>query len=181
MPKGKSWESRSCISALPLAEPARALVVAYKDKGERRLAPVIAAIMATALDEAASWQAPDGFARFDAAALDAICFVPATGAAYRRRGFDHMEAVAQNLALLQGLPLADVLVRPFGKDQRRLGKDARAANTRASVMALGGCEGCSFLLVDDVITTGSSMRASMRALFERGAKSVVACSFARAW
>lgn len=180
-PQGELWEMRSCISALPLEGIAHSLIIQYKDKGERRLAPVMAALMATALDEASSWPAADGLARFDASAIDAVCFVPATAAAYRRRGFDHMEAVARSLARMLSLVYADVLVRPEGLDQRSLSREERLRNTSSSVQVIGDVSGCSMLLVDDVITTGASIRASARALLDAGAKSVVACSLARVW
>lgn len=180
-PKGKPWEIRACICALPLEGVAHKLVTAHKDRGERRLAAIIAALIATALDEASAWPALDGAPRFDEAAIDGICFVPATAAAYRRRGFDHMEAVARNLARMEDVPFTDILARPYGKDQRKLGKAERERNTKQAVVVLGDVEGCSLLLVDDVITTGSSVRACAQALLERGAKSVTACSLARVW
>lgn len=180
-PQGEPWECRSTVSALPLEGVGRSLAILYKDKGERRLAPVIAAIMATALDEASLSPALDAQPRFDTAAIDALCFVPATQRAYTRRGFDHMEAVARSLARMQALPFADILARPYGKDQRGLSKEERRLNTEASVQVVGDISGCNMLLVDDVITTGSSVRACTRALLAAGAASVSVCSLARAW
>lgn len=180
-PAGEPWETRAQVSALPLAGIGRALAVAHKDAGERRLAPVVAALVATALDEAAGWPAADGLPRFDAAGLDAVCFVPATAEAFRRRGFDHMEPVSRTLAGMIGLPLADVLARPRALDQRRLGRDERADNARGAVQVVEDVSGLSLLLVDDVVTTGASVRACAAALLGRGARSVTACSLARTW
>ena len=179
--RGELWETRAVVCALPLEGAGRALVLSYKDAGERRLAPVIAAAMACALDEASAWPATDGAARFDAAALDAVCFVPATRAAYARRGFDHMEDVSRSLAGMLGLPLADVLARPQARDQRRLGREERLANATSSTRVVGDVTGCSLLLVDDVVTTGASLRACARDLLAHGAKSVTACALARTW
>ena len=180
-PQGEGWESRACVSALPLEGVAHALVVGHKDAGERRLAPVMAAIIACALDEASSWPAADGGPRFDPASLDAVCFVPATAAAFRRRGFDHMEVVSRTLAGMLGLPLADVLARPRALDQRSLDRDARMANARGSMLVVSDVGGLSLLLVDDVVTTGSSIRACASALLAHGARDVTACSLARTW
>lgn len=179
--KGELWETRACISAMPLEGVAYALTVTHKDKNERRLAPVIAAIMATALDEAAGLAAFDGKPRFDPAEIDGVCFVPSTAKAFARRGFDHMEAVAKNVALFLSLPYVDALARPEGKDQRLLSRAERAKNADKSVLVVQDVRGCSLLLLDDVITTGASTRASARALLERGAKEVSACSLARTW
>ena len=179
--QGELWETRACVAALPLAGAARRLVVGYKDAGERRVAGVLAALMATALDEAASWPAADGAARFCADEVDAVCFVPATAAAFRRRGFDHMEPVASGLASAFGLPLHDCLARPRALDQRRLGKSERASNAAGSFELVGDVSGLALLLADDVITTGASLRAAASALLAHGAESVTACSVARTW
>lgn len=180
-PKGEPWEVQSTICAMPLEGLGRSLAILNKDKGERRLAPVIAAIMATALDEASGWPDAQGSPRFDQPAIDAVCFVPATQAAYQRRGFDHMEPVARSLSKLLSLPFADILARPYGKDQRSLTKEERLLNTQASVQVMGDIASCNVLLVDDVITTGASVRAAASALLAAGAQSVTACALARAW
>ena len=179
--RGELWETRACVCALPLEGVGRSLVISYKDAGERRLAPVLAAAMAVALDEASAWPAADGAARLDASELDAVCFVPATPAAYARRGFDHMEGVSRSLSGMLGLPLADVLARPEARDQRRLGREERLANAASSTCVVGDVTGCSLLLVDDVVTTGASVRACARDLLAHGAESVTACALARTW
>lgn len=175
------WEVRSTVCALSFAGPAARLVTCYKDEHETRLAPVLAAAIAVALDEASAWGAPDGAARFDPAACDGICFVPATPAAFARRGFDHMEPVARRLAAETGLPLVDVLVRESARDQRALGKEARMDNLRGTCSVIDDVSGMRLLLVDDVVTTGSSVRASAAALLGRGAASVGVAAVARVW
>lgn len=157
------------------------MVSCLKDAHELRLAPVIAAAMATALDEASAWPARDGHARFDARAVDAVCFVPATSAAFARRGFDHMELVSRALCREEGLALADVLVRPYSRDQRSLGREERAANLAGTISVCDDVSGLDLLLLDDVITTGASVREATRALLARGAASVTACALARVW
>lgn len=173
------WETRACVCALEFQGTASQMVVCLKDQHELRLAPVMAVAMATALDEAASWPAADGLPRYDRAHLDALCFVPATPAAFRRRGFDHMELICRPLAATLGLPLADVLARTTAHDQRRLSKEERAANLAGTVEVIEDVAGLNLLLADDVVTTGASIRACARALLARGAASVTACALAR--
>lgn len=177
----RDWCTRSCVCALPFRGIAARMVTSLKDGHELRLSPVIAAAMATALDEASAWSARDGMPRFDASSLDALCFVPATASAYRRRGFDHMELVARELAWLLGVPLSDVLVRIRGKDQRRLSRTERAHNLEGRVEAMADVGGMRLLLIDDVITTGASIRSCAQALLDRGAVSVTACALGRVW
>ncbi|MBR3234457.1 MAG: ComF family protein [Atopobiaceae bacterium] len=177
----KDWPSRSCVCALPFRGPAAQMVTCLKDSHELRLAPVIAAAMATALDEASAWPVTDGTLRYDTSSLDALCYVPATRKAFNRRGFDHMELVSHELAWLTSLPVADVLVRDTGKDQRSLGREDRQANLRHAIDVVGDVSGLDLLLVDDVITTGASVCACTEALLEKGAHSVSICALARVW
>ena len=179
-----AWESRATVCALDFAGAggvARLVACALTDAHELRLAPVMAAAMATSLDEAAALLAPDGAPRADLAATDAICFVPATAKAFARRGFDHMELVSRELSRLTGVPLADVLVRAAAGDQRALGREQRAENLAGSVGCVADVSGLALLLADDVVTTGASMRECARALLARGARSVTCCAFARVW
>lgn len=175
------WEPRAVICALGFEGAAARMVTCLKDYHELRLAPVNAAAMLTALEEAAAWPARDGRPRFDADALDAVCFVPATAEAFARRGYDHMELAARELAAMLGLPLADVLVRDKAADQRGLGRSGRAANLEGTIRAAEDVSGLRLLLADDVVTTGASLREAARALAARGAAPVTACSLTRVW
>ena len=175
------WPMRACVCALSFDGGGAKLVTALKDAHELRLAPVVAAAMATALDEASAWPARDGAPRFDLDELDGLCYVPATREAYLRRGFDHMELVARELSWLLSLPLADVLVRDSGHDQRDLGRQERAANLSGSVGVVEPVSEMRLLLVDDVVTTGASLRACTEALLAHGAASVTACALTRVW
>ncbi len=177
----KDWETRACVAAMGFHGAAARMVSCLKDAHELRLAPVIAQALLVALEEAAAWPAADGVLRFDAASLDAVCFVPATAEAYRRRGFDHMELVSQNLAPELGLPLYDVLARAASKDQRELSRTQREENLAGTMRVVQDVSGLDLLLVDDVVTTGSSMREAARTLLGAGAASVTGCALARVW
>lgn len=169
------------MCALGFGQVASQMVACLKDRFERRLASVNAAAMATALDEASSWLAPDGMPRFDVGDIDALCFVPATKEAYARRGFDHMELVARELSHVLGISLFDVLARTSRLDQRKLDKEGRARNLVGTVDVMDEVRGMRLLLVDDVVTTGASLREATRALLSRGATSVSCCGLTRVW
>ncbi|MDM8270278.1 ComF family protein [Thermophilibacter provencensis] len=176
-----TWTPRATVAALGFRGTAARMVTCLKDAHELRLAPVMAAVMLTALEEASAWPAPDDAPRFSAADVDGICFVPATASAYARRGFDHMELVSRELAGMSGLPLADVLVRGAARDQRDLGKEDRAANLAGTMRTCEDVRGARLLLLDDVATTGASLNEATGALLARGAASVTACVLARVW
>ena len=97
-----------CLACAVYAHPLPRIIKAYKDAGERRLAPYLAELLYdTALH--AQVVAPDRYGGVLSGA-DAVVFVPATAAAFRRRGFDHMEAIARPFCELSGVPLLDALV-----------------------------------------------------------------------
>ena len=175
------WELHALVCALDFEGAGSRLATVLKDAHETRLAPVIAAAIACALDEAQGWDALDGSPRVRLDEVDAICFVPATSSAYARRGFDHMELIAHALAQLLGVPVLDCLVRDEAADQRKLGREERAENLAGSVSCVDDVSGLSLLLADDVVTTGATMRACARALHERGATMVTGCALCRVW
>lgn len=190
------------VAATTFKDVAASLVVVFKDAHEIRLARVLAYYMAAAIR--ASPYA-------DLSALDAMCFVPATQEAYRRRGFDHMEYVAKELSQMLKIPLLDVLVRDAAQDQRVLGREERKENLKDTIHVLeefevrggGGLQGrgadeqqttggvrrisnkklknLRWLVIDDVCTTGASLEEATRALYKKGAQEVSALVFARVW
>lgn len=176
-----SWPTRAAVAALSFRGTPARMVTCLKDAHELRLAPVMAAAMLTALEEASAWPAADGAPRFSPGDVDGVCFVPATSAAFSRRGFDHMELVARELCDASGLALADVLVRPSARDQRALGRADRARNLEGTMYPRGDVSGARLLLLDDVATTGASIGEAARVLLARGAASVTACVLARVW
>lgn len=91
-----------CLACSVYAHPLPRIIKAYKDAGERRLAPYLAELLYdTALH--AQVVAPERLGGVLSGA-DAVVFVPATAAAFRRRGFDHMEAIARPFCELSGVP-----------------------------------------------------------------------------
>ena len=174
------WELTQTSSVLELSPLVRRMITDFKDRGELRLAVVIAALLSSYVMQLLD---KDGASARAHAFLhpDCVCFVPATALAYRRRGFDHMELVAKNFCAYTRLPFADIALRPQAADQRKLSRTARLANLSGSISILRDCSGLSFLILDDVITTGASIRELASALRARGAREVAALSFARAW
>ena len=175
------WESRAVICAMGFKGPPARLILTLKDGHELRLAPVIATAIACALEEASAWRARDGSSRFDSSMIDGVSFIPATAEAYARRGFDHMELVAQSFCQIAGLPLYDVLVRPQAKDQRTLSSVQRHINLKGSIACTAPVDQSNILLLDDVVTTGASIREATRVLCAAGVHSVTVGALARVW
>lgn len=94
-----------------------------------------------------------------------------------RRGIDHAGAISRGVAGALGLPLRHALWREHRPMQRGLSPTAREANLKGSMHLRRGFDlaGATVLLVDDVCTSGATLRAACRALRDgarRGSPSV---------
>jgi ComF family protein len=113
---------------------------------------------------------------------DALVPVPLHPRRLREREFNQAEILCQELSRACGLPVLTPLVRRrYTTTQTRLDRKGRRQNLRdafipgknADVMNL------NLLLVDDVLTTGSTLDACAAVLREAGANSVRALTAAR--
>ncbi len=100
-----------------------------------------------------------------------------------RRGYNQSAEVGRRLARLAGLPTASrALARRIGgRLQAGLPASRRAGNVRGAFRPRRAARlaGRSILLLDDVWTTGATLRECARALRRGGARRVVAFSLAR--
>ncbi len=102
----------------------------------------------------------------------------------RERGFNQSVILAREIAQTYDIPLNFVsLERKIEtKQQTALKKSERPKNVRGAfiVRTPGTIEGKKILLIDDVLTTGSTLRECARVLIRNGAKEVAALTLARA-
>ena len=190
---GPSWPSPTPPGLLPpwstgeYADTLRSLVVDHKDHGRLALARPLGRLLAVAVAAARDAQhRPDG------AAPVHLVPVPSHPAVVRRRGQDPLLRVTHAAAVVlrrRGVaasvrPLLRVVARPG--DQAGLGAEARAANVAGRFHARGGA-GRAYparapspvvLLVDDVITTGATLREAQRALEAAGVVPAAAATIA---
>ncbi|AEB06550.1 hypothetical protein Corgl_0432 [Coriobacterium glomerans PW2] len=168
-----------CLAAAAFEGPLRRVIRVYKDAGERRLAETLAGLIADAVARAQR-AAPQRY-RGVLLESDAIVFVPVTQAALRRRGFDHMEAVAHALARMSSVPVLDALAKRGSADQRALDRVERRASTEGVYEIVADVRGLRLTLIDDVITTGATMQAAADALRGAGAVEIAGLAVARVW
>jgi predicted amidophosphoribosyltransferase len=137
----------------------RRAVLAYKERDRRDLTVVLAGLLGSAVAAAVR----------DAGPLLVIT-VPSTGAARRRRGGDHLRRLSDRTARGYA-PVRLELARPV-KDAAGLDARERASNLDGAFRLRGradaaGCAG-RILLVDDVVTTGATLREAARVLRAAG-------------
>ena len=151
--------------------PVASLVQRFKFDGDLAAGRVLARLLAERLAEA------------DAARPDLMVPVPLNWRRHWRRGFNQAELLCRDLSLhFGGLPWADALERSRPTvTQSELPADRRAGNVKGA-FALGNLpRGVRHaVLVDDVMTTGSTLRECARVLKRAGVDRVDVWVVARA-
>ena len=115
-------------------------------------------------------------------AFDAVTFVPVSLRRNWERGFDQAQLLARSAAKTLQLPMFRTLrkVRNNPAQSTLTDPEQRRENVKNVYRPFraGRIRDRRFLLVDDVITTGSTITASAEVLMEAGAKSVICASLA---
>src|SRR3954453_20937493 len=109
------------------------------------------------------WLAVQMAALVDADAVDVVTWVPTTADRRRRRGFDQAEVLARAVSRPLGRPCRPLLARGAGPPQTGRSSIDRRLGPAIAVRPLRQPPG-RVLLVDDVITTGTTIAVAVRAL-----------------
>ena len=126
----------------------------------------------------------EGFAdpRLAGIKFDALVPVPLHARRLRERQFNQAAILAEHLSKSSKIPIREVLRRTrYTGTQTRLTRKARRQNLRDafSLRQDADVTNLDLLLVDDVLTTGSTLDACAAILLENGARSVRALTVAR--
>ena len=99
-----------------------------------------------------------------------------------KRGYNQAEALARGLAAETGWQMDTHVLRRLRRTRSnaRLAHEQRAANVASAFGATHAVPGGRFLLIDDVLTTGSTAEQCARALRQAGAEWVGIMTYARA-
>ena len=113
-------------------------------------------------------------------AFDALVPVPMSRAKERKRGYNQAERLARALGRRIGLKCEMLLTKRADRaTQSRLPRAERAKNVRHAFQASPRANGKSILLVDDICTTGETLRACANELLRAGASRVAAVTVAK--
>jgi predicted amidophosphoribosyltransferase len=153
----EAWAAATYDGAL------RSALLAYKERGRRDLGRPLGELLARSVGAAmAVGRCPP----------DAVLLVPVPSArsVAAARGGDHVVRLARRAAPQCGVRVvrdALVLTRSV-RDSAGLGSRERTSNVAGAMAARPGPPGWAALVVDDIVTTGSTLREAYRALEAEG-------------
>jgi ComF family protein len=106
--------------------------------------------------------------------------VPTTSARIRERGYDHMLLIAKYIAKARGAECKQLISRLSNTKQRQ--KDAKQRSVQAkNAFGVNGRidSDNTYLIIDDVITTGSTIKYATKCLKKAGVKNIWVAIIAR--
>lgn len=117
-----------------------------------------------------------GFEKFD------ITFVPRSVEGVKKYGFDQANGLAMLISKDLGARYLKLCRHKRGTaEQKRLGFDERVSNSEMSYEIIGGAalKSDTLVIVDDIVTTGSTMYQMCRAAKNIGAKRIIVLTCAK--
>ena len=159
-----------CVSALYYEKDVRQSLHRYKFGGLRAYAQIYGEFLEKCVDE-------------NRISCDIITWVPLSRRRLRSRGYDQARLLAEELAGRMGTACAPLLKkrRDNPAQSGTGGPEKRRANVRGVYEAVSGelIQGKRVLIVDDIVTTGSTLFECAATLREAGAASVAAVTVAQ--
>ena len=149
------------IAAVPFAGRPRDVLLGFKYGNRRQLGHHLAGLLVNRVIAA-------GLGAND---FDVVTWAPTSRRRRRRRGFDQAELVARRVALQLGVPCRRLLERD-GSSAAQTGLDRIGRLDGPIFRARPNLRGKRVLVIDDVVTTGSTLRSADAALRAAGARSV---------
>jgi predicted amidophosphoribosyltransferase len=145
-------------AALEFDGAARRAVLALKFANRRGVARYLAELVVRRLDLVGD--------RPGRPAFDVVTWAPTGAGRARRRGYDQAQLLARHIARQLGVPCTRLLWREHGGPQVGLGRAERLRGP--SFRGRPTSRPLRVLLVDDVVTTGSTLHAAAAALRRAG-------------
>lgn len=106
--------------------------------------------------------------------------IPTVSSHIRERGYDHTLLLAKQVAKHHNIQLRQVITRTSSTKQRGASKVLRIAQAKVAFDITGKVNSSvPYLLIDDVVTTGATIKYAARALHQAGATQIWVAVIAR--
>jgi len=148
-------------AAVPYTGRARAVILGLKYRNRRQVVRHLAGLVVNRI-----------VANGDHRGFDVVTWSPTTEARRRDRGFDQGELIARYVARQLGVPCRRLLERDARRGPAQTGRSRSDRLEGPGFSARPRLDGRRVLVVDDVVTTGATLRASAAALTSAGAQNV---------
>lgn len=161
-----------CVSPLYYKDDVRLSVHRYKFRGCAAYSRRYGELMSACVEN-----------NLDCGRIDVISWIPLSRQRLRTRGYDQARLIAEEMSRRLGIACVPTLKKIRNNKAQSLSRDAKQRRENVSgVYAVADgvqLEGKRVLLVDDVVTTGSTLSEGARMLRRAGAKAVSAATLAR--
>jgi len=155
------------LAALAYAFPLDRMIPRLKYHGQLAIAPALGECLATVAEPAPR--------------PDRLIPMPLHAARIRERGFNHASEIARDIAKRLHLPLDTASCQRIRDTPPQMGlkHDARRRNVRGAFACSGDVRGQHIAVIDDVMTTGTSLDELAATLKRAGAREVTCWVVAR--
>lgn len=163
MCKYRVFYFEECIGVFENRDLAKNGYYSYKIGGKRQYSTFFAKQIAKAVNET-----------FKDETFDAVCPVPQSRTSRFLRGFDHTGLIAQEVAMLLGIPYRNDIIaaKALKRSQHNAKFKDRFENVRGKYYIKKRADGMKILLIDDIRTSGSTLSECSHMLLLAGADSV---------
>jgi len=106
--------------------------------------------------------------------------IPTAPAHKRERGYDHMLLIAQSLSVLRHLPIQQLITRANVATQHHSNREQRIEQSLSAFIVKGSVDPLAhYVVLDDIITTGSTIDQATQLLRNAGAQMISVAALAR--
>ena len=161
----RSADINGVIVAMPYSGVARRLMIGYKYRNHREVGAMFSACLARRLRE-----------HQQTAQVDVVTWVPTSRQRRFMRGHDQAEGIARDVARQMGIPVRKLLVKHVSGHQTGKTREQRLVGHQLTARQM--LRPISVLVIDDVVTTGATLRDARHALEGAGAKWVLCAAVA---
>ena len=162
-------ECDAAVVAVAYEGIARRLILNLKYHNRRQIVSVLVELLAQRIMQ----RAPN-----IATICDVVTWAPTSTARVRRRGLDQAELLARRLARVLDVPCRQLLIKTSTNVQTGASREERLRGSVFSARKLG--VNSHVIVVDDVVTTGATLRCAAEALNKAGVSQVTCVAVAYA-